>query len=470
MQIDLNCIKKIHFVGIKGVAMTALAIIAKEMGLKVTGSDVEEEFPTDVQLHKQQIKHFIGFAPQHVTAGTNLVIYTGAHQGRSNIEVQSAIQKDIPVLPHGKALGLFMQGKRQISVAGSHGKTTISAMISHVLYKADYDPSFAIGCGEILSLKTPAHYGQGDFFVAEADEYVTDPMHDDTPRFLWQKPECLVVSNIDYDHPDVYRNLAAVQEAFKKFTHRITSTGFAVINLDDLPSTQILKHINCPIVTFGQEKTAQYRCSQIRFQDQISTFQISNKEKKIGDFTLKVPGEHNILNATACAAALLELRIPLSQIISGLASFIGTKRRFELVSDKNGKLLYDDYAHHPAEIRATILAVKRWFPNKRLLVIFQPHTYSRTQALLKEFAQSFTHADVVILTDIYASARETVIPGFDGSLLFSQTLKYQKSCYYAPEKTDVLKWLKHNIQDNDLILTMGAGNIYTWLPEIKQNL
>ncbi|MBI3342632.1 UDP-N-acetylmuramate:L-alanyl-gamma-D-glutamyl-meso-diaminopimelate ligase, partial [Candidatus Gottesmanbacteria bacterium] len=207
--------KRIYFVGIKGVAMAALAIWAKESGKLVAGSDVGEEFPTDEELKKAEIPVHEGFDEAHLAAfKPDLVIYTGAHGGRDNLQVQEAIKRGVASVPHGKALGMVMEGKRQISVAGSHGKTTTSAMIATILTEAKLDPSYAIGCGSIKGLGAAGHAGKGEWFVAEADEYVTDPGHDRTPRFLWQKPEVLVVTNIDYDHPDVYQDLSAVQQAF----------------------------------------------------------------------------------------------------------------------------------------------------------------------------------------------------------------------------------------------------------------
>ncbi len=474
-NIDINKLKNIYFVGIKGVAMTALAIVAKERGIEVSGSDIEEIFPTDAVLHKFNIKHKLGFNHRNIPLDTDLVIYTGAHQGINNSEVQTAKKLGIPVLPHGKALGLFMQGKRQISVAGSHGKTTTSAMISHILYKAGYDPSFAIGCGEIISFKTSGHAGQGDFFIAEADEYVTDPVADQKPRFLWQNPEALVVTNIDFDHPDVYKDLPAVQKAFIKFSHKVTNKGFIVCNYDDPATREILNQFHCKIVTYGADinKPNHYQYGKIIInpdKGNKTTFNIFFNNKKLGDFYINIPGEHNVANATATVATLNQLGIPLNKIITGLATFSGTKRRFELISDKNGKLLYDDYAHHPVEIAATLRAVRNWFPRKRIIAVFQSHTYSRTQALLEAFSKAFIDADLVLITDIYASAREKPLAGINGQLLFDKVKAKSKEVFYAPGQANVLEYLKYNTREGDLIITMGAGNIFTWLNDIKEVL
>src|SRR3989344_3753646 len=224
--------KNIHFVGIKGIAMASLAVWAKEAGKIVTGTDVGEQFPSDEVLTTAGISFDVGFDPKHIDQyKPDLVVYTGAHGGRDNEEVQHAAKKGIALLPHGKALGLAMEGHRQITVAGSHGKTTVTAMIAMILAKAGLDPSYAIGSGMISGLGLPGHFGAGDWFVAEGDEYVTDPGHDATPRFLWQKPEILVVTNIDLDHPDVYPDLPAITNVFRKFAARVT--GNVIVNSDD---------------------------------------------------------------------------------------------------------------------------------------------------------------------------------------------------------------------------------------------
>ncbi len=465
---DLSFIKTIHFVGIKGVAMTSLAIIAKEMGMRVTGSDTEEKFPTDETLSRFNISPLKGFASHQIRDDTDLVIYTGAHQGIHNIEVQIAISKKIPVLPHGKALGLFMRDKKGISVAGSHGKTTTSAMIAHVLMKSGLDPSFAIGCGNIISLNTPAHAGKGAYFAAEADEYVTDPTSDPTPRFMWQKPEAIVITNIDFDHPDVYSSLSDVEKAFAKFIFAMPKPGIVVGNADDAPARRVLKQAQNPTITYGTNPGVDYKLVNVVFGEGKTIFSIKHKAKNLGEFELSIPGTHNALNATSVVAVLNTLKLmPIDEIRRHLLTFTGTKRRFEKVAEKNGKLLFDDYAHHPVEIAATLAGVKAWFPKKRLVAIFQPHTYSRTKALLREFATCFYKADMVVLTEIYASAREKPIPGVSGALLEAEVCKQHPGVIFAATYADVLEYIRIQTRENDLILTMGAGDIYTWLPEIE---
>lgn len=420
-----------YFVGIKGVAMAALTIWAKEAGKVVAGSDVGEEFPTDEELKKAEIDVHEGFEEVHLAAfKPDLVIYTGAHGGRDNPQVVHAKEHAIPSLPHGQALGLAMKGKRQISVAGSHGKTTTAAMIATILTEAGLHPSYAIGCGSIRGLGAAGHAGKGDWFVAEADEYVTDPGHDWTPRFLWQKPEILVVTNIDYDHPDAYPDLLRVQQAFIALQKQ---SKFTFIYADDEASSVLKKTKN--VATFG-------------FLE------------KLNALTLQIPGRHNMLNASAAAAACGRIGIAWDVIKRGLERFGGTKRRLEKLGEAGGALIYDDYAHHPKEIEATIAALRSLYPKRRLIVVFQPHTYSRTKALLPDFKRALSTADVAIVTDIYASARETKT---------EKGLAQRLGGVYAPTRNDVSKWLANELKADDMVVFMGAGDIYQWARSMMQN-
>ena len=425
---QLKQAKRIYFVGIKGVAMAALAIWAKEAGKIVAGSDVAEEFPTDEELKKAEIDVHEGFEEAHLVAfKPDFVVYTGAHGGRENPQVVYAKEHDIPSLPHGQALGLAMNGKRQISVAGSHGKTTTSAMIATILAETGLDPSYAIGCGSIRGLGAAGHAGKGDWFVAEADEYVTDPGHDLTPRFLWLKPEVLAVTNIDYDHPDAYPDLPAVQKAFIALQKQSTVT---FISAEDEASSVLKKAGN--VVTFGLSE-------------------------KLNTLKLQIPGRHNMLNAAAAAAVCEHIGIEWEVIKQGLERFGGTKRRFEKLGEFRGALIYDDYAHHPKEIEVTIAAFRDKFPKRRLVVVFQPHTYSRTKALLRDFAQAIGKADISLVTDIYASARETQK---------EEGLAWKLGGVYTPTKKDVSGWLAKECKTDDVVVFMGAGDIYKWARDL----
>lgn len=436
--------KHVYFVGIKGVAMAALAIYCKERGMKVAGCDSEEEFPTDEELTKAKIKVDIGFDPNFIKK-PDLVIYTGAHAGKDNPVVQKVLELGIESLAHGKALGRFMEGKRQVTVAGSHGKTTTAAMIATILKQKD--ASYAVGCGSI-SGGLAGHFGKGDFFVAEGDEYVTDPGHDETPRFLWQNPEILVVTNIDFDHPDVYPDLNSVQDAFVSLQK---NSGMIIFNADDKNSNVLSG------TSFGFSPRADFHITHVAVGYERMFFTLEQKGISIGEFTLKVPGRHNVANAAAAIAATSSLGVSVDEIRKGLLAFGGTKRRFEKLGEANGVIYYDDYAHHPAEIAATLRAAKDWYPDKKIIAVFQPHTYSRTKALMANFSRAFSDADTVILADIYASARESDTLGITSKTLVEETLKYHRNVLYG---SHIEELLQQELGSNDVVIFMGAGDIY----------
>ena len=460
--------KHAYLVGIKGVAMAALAVYLTESGLQVSGSDMDEAFPTDDELKKISVHIYSGFDADRIgKLKPDIVYYTGAHGGRDNPEVAEAIRLGIPAYPHGKGLGKLAEGKRQIVVAGSHGKTTTSAMIATILLHANLDPSYAIGCGAISGLPA-GHVGTSDWFVLEGDEYITDPGHDTTPRFLWLAPEILVVTNIDFDHPDAYRDLSDVQRAFSELQSRQTGMQLTVVNGDDAKSRTLLNGAN--VMTYGYSPNADVHISHMGFGDQRIFFTLEQKEVKIGEFAIKVPGRHNVANAAAAAVACHAIGVSWSQIHDGLLAFFGTKRRFEKIGERNGTVYYDDYAHHPAEIRATLAGARGMFPKHRIVAVFQPHTYSRTKALLSEFAAAFSDADTVILSAIYASKREHDTLGITGATLAEAAAKLHHKVIYAKEPEDIRTSLRSEVKPGDVVIFMGAGDIYSWGRDIAERL
>ncbi len=471
MECDIKKIQSIHFVGIAGVAMTALAVYAKERGIRVTGSDVAGTFPTNEILKKAGITTLSGFSPDHVVFGgiPELVIYTGAHQGIHNLEVAAAIKQSIPVVSHGEALGCFMNGMSAISVAGSHGKTTASAMIATIMKVAGADPSYAIGCGEIRGLGMPGHYGTGSLFIAEADEYVTDPHHDKTPRFLWQHPDTLVVTNIDYDHPDVYASLEEVQHAFVNLQKQCIGKRIIILNADDRASA-VLDNSATGIVRFGFSPRSDMQVTHVGYGQERTFFSVSLHGTSVGEFVLHVPGIHNVVNATAAIACCVSYGISFDAIREGLDQFGGTKRRAELIGTTKGITLYDDYAHHPKEIQATLQGLRSWYPNKRIITIFQPHTYSRTKALLEQFAQSFSQSDVVLCPDIFASAREVDTLGMTSGILVEEIAKHHRDVRYVKDYQGAVQSLKNIASPGDIIVCMGAGDIFEWSTQLLSDL
>ncbi|MBI5613826.1 UDP-N-acetylmuramate--L-alanine ligase [Candidatus Gottesmanbacteria bacterium] len=463
-MIDIEKAQDVYFVGIKGVAMTALALYLRAKGVRVSGSDVKDRFPTDEMLLKFHIPVLEGFTSEHIDSlkKIDLLIYTGAHDGQNNSEVLEAQRLGIPILPHGKALGLCMESSKQISVGGSHGKTTTSAMIATVLSLAKKSPSYAIGCGEIFPLNAPGTYGKGEWFVAEADEYATDPKYDKTPRFLFQHPDIFAVTNIDYDHPDIYADIASVQKAFVSMKSNLRGLSTLVVNADDPKSVCLRQDQNGTIVTFGTGVGSDYQILDTTFLEGETEFMLLCPEGTKHMFRLKIPGIHNVLNAV-CAVAVLRLcGLTWKEIYQGLLKFHGTKRRFEYIGSIGKCIFYDDYAHHPNEILATLSGARKWYPDRKIYCIFQAHTYTRTKALLSQFARAFSDADSLVLVDIYASAREIQNDGMTGEILARECKKHHKDVHFVRNENGVLSFLSTISDEKAVFIFMGAGDIYLW--------
>lgn len=476
--------KQIHFVGIKGVGMMPLALIAKEAGFAVTGSDVGGEFITDAALKKAKITPFVGFSPDHIKK-PDLVITTGAHGGYDNIEVKVAKEKKIPVLSQGEAVGIFMKGELfekkfvGISIAGVHGKTTTSAMMATILKENKLDPSFVIGTGDVGSLGAPGHFGKGKYFVAEADEYATEPQYDKRAKFLWQHPKIAVITNIEHDHPDVYPTLQDVRNAFVQLAEQVPANGTLIVCGDDPEVKNLLKDLDVAakerfiqykkvgakkrIVTYGFSPENDYVITRLNISGEQTFFWVESQGTSLGEFVLRVIGEHNAQNALATIVACHELGLSVEKIKKGLHAFTGSRRRLEFMGDLlTGAKVYDDYAHHPTEIKKTLGALRKQYPKKKIVCIFQPHTYSRTKVLFKDFLKSFESVDTVLLTDIYASLREKPDPLVSSSHLAQALTDHHKEVNYLPQLTDVVQYIEQKrLRSDTIIVTMGAGDIYS---------
>lgn len=460
-------INSIHFVGIKGVGMAPLAIIAKEAGIKVSGCDLDEQFITDETLTKAGIKPLVGFDKSHLR-NCDLIITTGAHGGFDNPENLQAKKLNIPVLTQGEAIAKFQQGEilgkqfEGISISGTHGKTTTTAMVATILKANNLDPSFAIGTGMIPYLNSDGHFGKGKYFVAEADEYATEPIYDKTPKMQWQKPKIGVITNIEFDHPDVYSSISELTNAFLKFAQGISEKGTLIINIDNENTKNLLKNFTGKKVTYGFSKNADFYISRITVETEKTFFWVYNKDMNLGEFSINVTGEHNALNALGAIIVCLDLGISLENIKKGLQFFKGSKRRMEFVKETMfGVMVFDDYAHHPTEIKKTLEALKKAYPNKKIVCIFQPHTYSRTKAMFNEFVGSFTDAHEVIIIKIYSSKREIPDESVSSKLLTQSISKIKKNVLYIENLEDVVKYVDQKEFGKDYVLiTMGAGDVY----------
>lgn len=469
----MNNINHIHFTGIKGVGITPLAIVAKQAGFKVTGSDIEEEFITDAILKEAGITSFIGFSKDHIM-GADLVISTGAHGGIENIEVKEAMDKKIKVIFQGQAVGEFMEGtifKRKqigISVAGSHGKTTTTAMIATVL--KDTDPSYIVGTAGIPSIGLPGHFGKGEYFVAEADEYATEPKTNMTSKMLWQYPKIGVITNIEHDHPDIYSSIDDLKKVFIQFVQKnIKEEGIVIACIDNATTKEVLQHRTGKIITYGKSTEANYQIKDIKINDGKTSFILVRNDREIS-IQIPIIGEHNALNATAAVIAGLELGLEEKTILKNIALYKGSKRRLEFLGEsKEGALIYDDYAHHPTEISKSLKAIKENYKDKKIIAVFQPHTYSRTKKLFNEFANSFDDSDLVLITDIYASLREQKDYSISSESLVSK-ISESKKAIYLPRLQDVIEYLTSNsFKTDSVIILMGAGDIYKIGEAIVEN-
>ncbi len=465
---------KIHFVGIKGTNMTPLAIIAKEAGFEVTGSDVEQEFITDAALKKVGITPLVGFSSNHII-DQNLVITTGAHGGFDNPEVVAAKNKNIPVMSAGEATGEFMKGtlfKKSfvgISIAGTHGKTTTTAMIATILSENKHDPSYIIGTGNVGSLGMPGHFGSGRYFVAEADEYATEPIHDKRARFLWQYPKFAVFTNIEHDHPDIYPTLASVRETFLSFANQLPEKGLLIACGDDPQIKLLLKEYKGRVITYGFSPENNYVLDRVTVSGEQTFFWVKSSGIPLGEFVIRVVGEHNALNALAAIIVGLETGLSVDKIKKGLLAFRGSKRRLEFVGDlRTGAKVYDDYAHHPTEIKTTLSALRQQYPKKKIICIFQPHTYSRTKQLFHHFTTVFGSVDMIILTDIFSSAREKADPEVSSKNLAFAIGNRHKAVMYLPRLSDVVQYISEKrFRSDTIIVTMGAGDVYSIHSELE---
>lgn len=460
---EITKFKRIHFTGIKGVGMASLAICCQDLGIKVQGSDIDEVFVTDETLKKANIKWFHGFKASNLKMKPDLLVTTGAHGGLNNPEVLAAKKRGISVMTHAEALGFLAAKKELIAVCGVGGKTTTSSMIATILEKAGEKPSFAIGVGNIFPINTPGKFSTGRHFVCEADEYAVSPGIDMRPRFSFLNPKILVVTNIEHDHPDVYPTFADTKKTFIQFFKRIPKDGWLIANLDNKNIASLittLREEEVPIQTYGLSKKADWQIGDIKISRGETTFSLTRKKQKIQGIKITVPGEYNIHNAAAAIISTLFAGVSLSKIKDGISAYQGCRRRFEKMGLSKGVLFYDDYAHHPAEIKAALKAARDWFPKEKLIVVFQPHTYSRTKMLFDDFAKSFRKADTVALMDIYASARESQDLTVSSKKLAAEMKKWQKNVFYTKGHQETISWLKKNAQKGNVVLTLGAGDIF----------
>ncbi|QOX77893.1 UDP-N-acetylmuramate--L-alanine ligase [Trichlorobacter lovleyi] len=452
-------IEKIHFVGIGGIGMSGIAEVLLNLGYKVSGSDLRESDTTE-RLRSLGGEICIGHAAENLT-NVDVVVTSTAVQG-DNPEVIEAKRRMVPVIPRAEMLAELMRMKYGIAIAGTHGKTTTTSMVATVLTHAGIDPTIVIG-GKLNTLGSNAKLGQGKFLVAEADE--------SDGSFLTLSPTIAVVTNIDADHLDYYTGgLEQIKDTFVSFINKVPFYGLAVLCQEDRNINEIIPRIKKRFMTYGLSSQADLRATHVKLDGFQTTFTAHYKGYRLGEISFNMPGAHNVLNALACTAVALELDVPFDKIQEGFAQFGGVGRRFTVKGEKNGIMVVDDYGHHPAEIRATLGAARNGWPERRLVVAFQPHRYSRTKELFNEFVTCFYDADLLILTDIYA-ASEQPIPGVSAEHLAEETRRHgQRDVTYIADRNDLPDYLAGIIKEGDIVITLGAGNIWQAGEELVKRL
>jgi UDP-N-acetylmuramate--alanine ligase len=453
--------KRIHMVGIKGVGMTALAEIMYARSAIISGSDTDEVFYTDAILKAKGIPYYEEFASEHITEDIELVVYSAAYSEATNCELRQAKKSNIPMLSYSDVLGQLSAESDSCGIAGVHGKTTTTAMAGTIIKKLKLPVTVLIG-SQVPSLNDHStHIGGDRYFVAETCEY--------RKNFLKFKPDCIVITSIEEDHLDFFKDLTDIINAFVEYIGLLPENGEVIYDCDDAGAERVVTLAKCKrpdvrYIPYGKNAKGMFGIRDIKYEKRSTRFILRGFDEK---FTIGIPGIHSVFNATAAVAIAVRLlkkektnisKSDINTIKRGLLDFKGSKRRSEIIGNAAGILFMDDYAHHPTAIRTTLAGIKQYYAQRRIVVDFMSHTYSRTAALLHEFGSCFTSADQVILHKIYASAREKYTGSISGEDLYREVKKYHGNVHYYAEVMDAKDYIKRHLRKNDLFITMGAGN------------
>ena len=449
MQInDCKRVRRLHLVGIGGAGMSGIAEVLHENGFVVTGSDMGEGAVIDYLKHlgiRVDSKHEAKNVEE-----ADLVVYSSAIP-YDNPELVEARARRIPVIRRAEMLGELMRMKYTLAIAGTHGKTTTTSIVGEIWEEAGLDPTIIVG-GVVKGKGSGAKVGKGDYLIAESDEF--------DRSFLSMMPSSAIVTNIDADHLDTYENIDEIKEAFVQFVNKIPFYGQAILCIDDPNVQQIYSKVRKPVITYGFSRQAKYRIDNLRFEKGYPHFEVFNDGQSLGEFQLQIPGRHNVLNATAAVALAMEEGIDVEVARRAVAAFEGVQRRFEFLGEKNDVLVFDDYAHHPTEATATLQGFRDAFPDRRVIVAFQPHLFSRTRDQHEAFGSAFANCDVLLCTDIYP-ARERPIEGVTGALVSDSALAFgHRNARFVGDQLNLLPILKEELRPGDVLVLMGAGNIW----------
>ena len=449
ISIDFDKIRKVHFIGIGGISMSSLAEVLLSKGMSISGSDTNV---SDLTKHLESLGATINYVQQasNITDDIDLTVYTAAID-INDPELNASLEKNIPTIPRATLLGLIMKSYRNaIGISGTHGKTSTTSMMSHILLAAETDPTIMVG-GILNSINGNLRIGHSDTMITEACEY--------TNSFLSFFPTVAVILNVAEDHMDFFKDIDDIRLSFKKYADLVPAHGTVVIGSDIDNISYFTSDLKCNVITFGSEESgAEVTATNISYDEFANgSFDLVRNGQVLTHIDMKVTGLHNIHNALAAAATALALDLPVSAIKEGLESFLGTVRRFEKKGELNGFTIIDDYAHHPDEIATTLKTAKN-YPHEKLWCVFQPHTYTRTKAFFDEFIDTLSLADAVIFAEIYA-AREINTTGISSKDLCDKMIEQGKEAYYFPSFEEIEKFLLKNCKKGDLLITMGAGNV-----------
>ena len=440
-------IQKLHFVGIGGIGMSGIAEVLINLGYQVSGSDLKE---SDITRRLGSLGGIIAYGHRAENVDEVDVVVTSTAVNLQNPEVQEANRRKIPVIPRAEMLAELMRMKYGIAIAGTHGKTTTTSMVATVLSHGKIDPTVVIG-GRLDSIGSNAKLGQGEFLVAEADE--------SDGSFLKLSPTIAVVTNVDEDHLDFYSGIDEIRATFVDFINKVPFYGLVVLCLDDENLQGMIPDVKKRLVTYGLSSQADFMASEIEHEGDQTSFLVRYRGEALGRLSIRMPGRHNVLNALAAVAVAMELDMPFAAIAEGFQDFGGVGRRFEIKGEAQGIMVVDDYGHHPVEIKATLGAARGGW-NRRLVAVFQPHRYSRTEALYVDFLTAFYQADHVAVMDVYA-AGEDVRPEVTAEKLAEGISEHgHKSCCYTGDVVATVEHLQAVLQPGDIIITLGAGNVW----------
>jgi UDP-N-acetylmuramate--alanine ligase len=448
---NLEEIKSIYCIGIKGAGVAAIAEFFHKNGAVVCGSDTAEVFYTDDILKRNGIRYFENFEVSNIPAEVDLVVYSTAYTEENNVEMAEVKKRMLPMASYPEALGMIFSNKTGISVCGSHGKTTTTAMLAETLRFCGIDPSAIVG-SQVSLWKGSALAGKGEYFVAESDEYQNKLKH--------YNPWSVILTSLDWDHPDFFPDFEAYKNVFRDFVAKIPKTGNLIVWGDSSQTLDVAKNCHTNVFTYGFREDNDFIAGNIVQKENSQTFEIYYRDEFLGFFETKLAGKHNVLNSTSVIAMCHILKMDMEKVKEAILHFSGTSRRFEIIGSYKDIILIDDYAHHPDEIKATLAGARDRFAAKNIWTVFHPHTFTRTKALLEDFAQSFDDTDKVIVIDIYGSARETQ-GGVSSKELVDLINKYNRGrAEYIATIDEVVEFVKEKSGELDVLITMGAGDVW----------